>query len=166
MTPTPGAPTNYKGWKPLYHESPKPPLLHLAPSFPTCPPLTLCRAHLAVGFAVCRSWMGMREEREESEQVKAAPFPCPIHLSALQHLPPALPSPWLMKAAGPSHNWALLFRVEYMMLKSFSPALSRFSSSSRSSAMQPTSSSSFSFFFLPRVYAVWLRARPPNPYWG
>lgn len=129
-------------------------------------PLTLCRAHLAVGFAVCRSWMDMREEREESEQVKAAPFPCLIHVPALQHLSPALPSPWLMKAAGPSHNWALLFRVEYMMLKSFSPALSRFSSSSRSSAMQPTSSSSFSFFFLPRVHAVWLGARPPNPYWG
>lgn len=40
-----------------------------------------------------------------------------------------------------------------MMLKSFSPALSSPSSASRSSAMQPTSSSSFSFFFLPRGQA-------------
>lgn len=43
------------------------------------------------------------------------------------------------------------------MLKSFSPALSSPSSASRSSAMQPTSSSSFSFFFLSRG-----QARPPS----
>lgn len=57
-------------------------------------------------------------------------------------------SPWLMKAAGPSQSWAHCLRVEYMMLKSFSPERSSASSCARSSAMQPTSSSSVSFFCL------------------
>lgn len=54
-----------------------------------------------------------------------------------------------MNAAGPSQSWAQFFRVEYMTLKSFSPCLSSmFSSSSESSAIQPTSNSILSFRFL------------------
>lgn len=77
------------------------------------------------------------------------------------------PAPWLMKAAGPSQSWAQRLRVEYMMLKSFSPARSRLSSGSVSSAMQPTNSSSLSFFLLRGWRGVsqdpWPRAYCPFP---
>ena len=57
----------------------------------------------------------------------------------------------MMRAAGPNQSWAHCLRVEYMMLKSFSPERSSASSCARSSAMQPTSSSSVSFFCLQSV---------------
>lgn len=50
-------------------------------------------------------------------------------------------SPWLMKAAGPSQSWAQRLRVEYITLKSLTPALSTALSAGLSSAMQPSRTS-------------------------
>lgn len=50
-------------------------------------------------------------------------------------------SPWLMKAAGPSQSWAQRLRVEYITLKSLTPALSTALSVGLSSAMQPSRTS-------------------------
>lgn len=50
-------------------------------------------------------------------------------------------SPWLMKAAGPSQSWAQRLRVEYITLKSLTPALSTALSEGLSSAMQPSRTS-------------------------
>lgn len=50
-------------------------------------------------------------------------------------------SPWLMKAAGPSHSCAQRFLVEYMTLKSLTPARSTALSAGLSSAMQPSRTS-------------------------
>lgn len=68
------------------------------PHMPT--PLTLCRAHLAVGFAVCRSLMGMREKREESER-EGSPFPLSHPLAC----PPAS-SPSLALTMVDEGSWA------------------------------------------------------------
>lgn len=53
-------------------------------------------------------------------------------------------SPWLIKAAGPSQSWAQRFRVEYITLKSLTPALSTALSAGLSSAMHPSSTSTLS----------------------
>lgn len=56
---------------------------------------------------------------------------------------------WFMKAAGPSHNCAQFLRQLYITEKSFFPGCkSMASSSSLSSAMQPTRHDIFSFLYL------------------
>lgn len=56
---------------------------------------------------------------------------------------------WLMKAAGPSHNCAQFLRQLYITEKSFFPGCnSMASSSSLSSAIQPTRQDIFSFLYL------------------
>ena len=56
---------------------------------------------------------------------------------------------WLMKDAGPSHNWAQFFLQENITLKSLCPGVRSWcSSSSVSSAIQPINISIFSCFCL------------------
>lgn len=55
-----------------------------------------------------------------------------------------------MKAAGPSQSWAQRLRVEYITLKSLTPALSTALSAGLSSAMQPSRTSTRSPTNLPR----------------